>query len=557
MPTVYVNDRPVEIGTQRLNCVQAAELAGVLVPHYCYHPALTVVASCRMCLVEVGELKDGKVTMQPKVVPGCQTPVKDGTVIVTGEYDKRDRAVPALPYDPKYVPGERAKKSQADTLEGLLLNHPLDCPVCDKAGECKLQDFSYQFGRSESRMVDPKNTPPNKPGISSKITLFTDRCILCTRCVRFTREISGTAELTVTSRGHHSEIDVFPGRPLENKLAGNVVDLCPVGALGSKDFLYKQRVWYLKEHDGVCPLCSTGCSTHVDTNKDIVYRLRPRVNPDAQGYFMCDEGRYGYHFANSGERLARPLVKEDGRFRPAHWHELMPRLEADLSAAAGGLVGVLSPFLTVEEAYLFAAALKGLSKDARLVLGPVPVVGEDDKYPKDVHGNPVEPTKFVIRAEKCPNRRGVEAVLRHFQGEVMPFAPASPAAAMVFAGGYPNRDFVEAAVGTGWTAPALLVAQDLFPSALTATAKYVLPATAAYEKDGTFVNHAGLAQWFSRAARPPREVRGELQIAFDLLGRRGLAQAAAVRKELAAAVPALAGLAEMPRNGKKIELQTV
>jgi NADH-quinone oxidoreductase subunit G len=276
MPTVYVNDKPVEIGAARLNCVQAAELAGVLVPHYCYHPELTVVASCRMCLVEMGELKDGKVAMVPKVFPGCQTPVKDGTVIVTGEYDKRDTSVAALPYDPAYKPGDRAKKSQADTLEGLLLNHPLDCPVCDKAGECKLQDFSYQFGRSESRMVDPKNTPPNKPDISSTITLFTDRCILCTRCVRFTREFSGTAELTVTSRGHHSEIDVFPGRPLENKLAGNVVDLCPVGALGSKDFLYTQRVWYLKETDGVCPLCSTGCSVHVDANKDIVYRLRPR-----------------------------------------------------------------------------------------------------------------------------------------------------------------------------------------------------------------------------------------------------------------------------------------
>ncbi len=216
MPTVYVNDKPVEIGSQRLNCVQVAELAGILVPHYCYHPALTVVASCRMCLVEMGELKDGKVTMQPRVFPGCQTPVKDGTVIVTGEYNKRDKSLPQLPYDPAYKHGDRAQKSQADTLEGLLLNHPLDCPVCDKAGECKLQDYSYQFGRSESRMVDPKNTPPNKPGISSKITLFTDRCIMCTRCVRFTREISGTAELTVIGRAHHEEIDIFPGRPLEN-----------------------------------------------------------------------------------------------------------------------------------------------------------------------------------------------------------------------------------------------------------------------------------------------------------------------------------------------------
>ncbi len=549
MPTVYVNDKPVEIGGQRLNCVQAAELAGVLVPHYCYHPELTVVASCRMCLVEVGELKDGKVLMPPKVVPGCQTPVKDGTVIVTGEYDKRDRSVAALPYDEKYKPGDRAKKSQADTLEGLLLNHPLDCPVCDKAGECKLQDFSYQFGRSESRMVDQKNTPPNKPEISSKITLFTDRCIMCTRCVRFTREVSGTAELTVTSRGHHSEIDVFPGRPLENKLAGSVVDLCPVGALGSKDFLYTQRVWYLKETDGVCSLCSTGCSVHVDHNKDIVYRLRPRVNPDAQGYFMCDEGRYGYHFVNSAERIVQPRAAG----QRVTWHDLLPKLKADL-AAARSLAVVLSPYLTVEEAYLFAAAFKALAPGARLLLGPVPVVGEDDRYPKDVRGNPVEPTRFTIRAEKCPNRRGVEAVLRHFEGKVVSADGAEPADAVYVAGGYPNADWAAVAFSKP---PALLVVQDLFPSPLTAGAKYVLPATAAYEKDGTTVNHAGLAQSFGRAVRPPTEVRGELQIAHDLLGRKGLAQAAAVRKELAGVVAEFAGLADVPRTGTKIALQTV
>src|SRR5947209_10341791 len=278
MATVYVNGNQVDIGGDRLNLIQAADRGGVFIPHYCWHPALSVVASCRMCLVEVGEMKDGKQVMQPKVVPGCQTPAKDGTVIVTDS--------------------PKAKAAQAQTLEGLLLNHPLDCPVCDKAGECKLQDFSYEYGKSTSRMVDPKNTPPNKPEISSTITLFTDRCIMCTRCVRFTREISGTSELYVAGRAHHEEIDVFPGRPLENKLAGNVVDLCPVGALGSKDFLYTQRVWYLKEADQVCSRCSTGCSVHVDTNKDIVYRLRPRYNPEAQGPFMFDEGRLGYHFAN-------------------------------------------------------------------------------------------------------------------------------------------------------------------------------------------------------------------------------------------------------------------
>ncbi len=552
MPTVYVNDKPVEIGTAKLNCVQAAELAGVFVPHYCWHEALSVVASCRMCLVEMGDLKDGKVTMQWRVLPGCQTPVKDGSVIVTGEYDKRDKGLPVLAYDPGYTKtaplGDRAKKAQADTLEGLLINHPLDCPVCDKAGECKLQDFSYKYGRSESRMVDVKNTPPNKPGLSSKITLFTDRCIMCTRCVRFTREISGTAELQVVGRGHHEEIDVFPGRPLENKLAGNVVDLCPVGALGSKDFLYKQRVWYLKTTDGVCNGCSTGCSTYVDANKDIVYRLRARYNPKAQGHFMCDDGRYGYHHANSGERFVRPLLKAEGKFKPAVWMLLVPQLKQEFADAAKAnaksVVAVLSPFLTVEEAFLFGTYFKSLSADVRLVLGPVPVIGQDDTYPKNAKGESVEPIKFTIRAEKAPNRIGIEEVLKAIQGEVIAFAAVAgeSLAAMWFAGGYPNPSHLDASIPSGWKAPALLVAQDILPTVVTASAKYVLPATTGFEKDGTFVNHAGYAQTFHRAAKPPVETRTELQLASDLLGRRGLVQPTAVRAELAKSVAYFAEL---------------
>jgi NADH-quinone oxidoreductase subunit G len=567
MPTVYVNDVPVEIGEKKsLNCVQAAEMAGQHVPHYCYHPGLSVVASCRMCLVEMGELKDGKVTMQPKVFPGCQTPVKDGTVIVTGDYHKKPAAAKSLPYDPAYKHGDRARKSQADTLEGLLLNHPLDCPVCDKAGECKLQDYSFEYGRSESRLVDPKNTPPNKPHLSSKITLFTDRCIMCSRCVRFTREISGTAELQIVGRGHHEEIDIFPGRPLENKLAGNVVDLCPVGALGSKDFLYTQRVWYLKSTDGVCPGCSTGCSTHVDANKDIVYRLRGRENLDAQGYFLCDDGRYGYHYANSPERLTRPKMKVDGVLKPAAWTALLPKLlhavaEATLMSPRRVVV-VLSPFLSIEEAFALASAFKKRSDQVRLVLGPVPVVGDDDHYPKDVHGRPVAPAKFTIRAEKCPNRRGVEAVLMHFEGAVVPMsdiaAESGTLAAVWFAGGYPDKWIIESAVGK-LKAPPILIAQDLFESPLTASATFVLPATTAFEKDGTFINHAGLAQSFTRAVRPPQEAQSELQLAWAIAGKKGLATAAAVRAELAAAIPAFVSLAvdKPAKTGRKLELVTV
>src|SRR5207302_7112273 len=315
MAVVYVNNHPVDIGNDKLNLIQAAMHGGVTIPYYCWHPALTVVASCRMCLVEVGERKpDGTVAMQPKVVPACQTPAKDGTIVVTNS--------------------DKARTAQGQTLESLLLNHPLDCPVCDKAGECLLQDFSYNFGRSQSRMIDDKNTPPNKPHISDTITLFADRCIMCSRCVRFTREISGTAELQVINRGNHSEIDIFPGEPLNNKLAGNVVDLCPVGALCNKEFLYTQRVWFLKAQPSVCAGCSTGCSIHVDANKDIVYRLRPRENPQAQGWFMCDEGRFDYPYINSRERIRGPLCRSGDVLNATPWERVIPDLRNDFTEAA-------------------------------------------------------------------------------------------------------------------------------------------------------------------------------------------------------------------------------
>lgn len=573
---VYVNDKPVELGSERWNCIQAAQRAGVFIPHYCWHEALSVVASCRMCLVEIGEWKDGKVVMQPKVVPGCQTPVRDGMVIVTGEYERRDPSWPALPYDSAYLqggpPGSRAKKAQADTLEGLLLNHPLDCPVCDKAGECLLQDYSFRYGRSTSRMVDAKNTPPNKPYISSKITLFTDRCIMCTRCVRFLREISGTAELCVTRRGHHEEIDIFPGRPLENKLAGNVVDLCPVGALGSKDFLYKQRVWYLQSRESVCCRCSTGCSIYVDCNKDIVYRLRPRYNPEVNGHFMCDEGRYGYHFNQSAERIRRAcLIRRAGEGIEGsngrswlQWPVLLSYLRREwqnLAHSHARVAAVLSPFLTVEEAFLLATALRSLAPQVQLTMGPVPIIGEDDAYPKDVHGRAMEPAKFIIRAEKCPNRVGVAAVLRHFTGRVTPFSEVVEQEwdALWFAGGYPDAAVIDAALPVEWSPPPLLVVQDLFNSRLAQAARYLLPATTSFEKEGTYINHAGVAQTFRRAVRPPLEGRSELQLAHDLLGRTGLVQADQVRREAAQAIPALAhlGMAEQTPYGLRVELPTV
>jgi NADH-quinone oxidoreductase subunit G len=577
MATVYVNDKPVDIGNEKLNLIQAAQKAGVLIPHYCWHPALTVVASCRMCLVEVGERKpDGSIAMQPKVVPGCQTTAKDGTVIITN--------------------GKRAIGAQQQTLEDILLNHPLDCPVCDKAGECLLQDYTFEFGKAQSRMIDQKNTPPNKPYIGDNVTLFTDRCIMCSRCVRFTREVSGTAELQIINRGHHSEIDVFPGEPLNNKLASNVVDLCPVGALCSKDFLYTHRVWNLKTRNSVCADCSTGCSIYLDGNKNIVYRLRPRYNPQAQGHFMCDEGRLGYHYVNSIERFLRPMVRRagasnvpatemasaiqaesavtgvataiprarpsvgsgrgDGGLQAVTWAEIVPSIRTALQNTAqkdpAGVVGVLSPFLTCEEAYLLAKFLKGLSNQVRLALGPVPIVGEDDTYPKDRRGHPIQPVKFTIRAEKCPNRRGVEEVLRHFQGEVTPFddvvlgAREERVHALYLAAGYPPRTggWISDEQARALQSVRLIVCHDLLPSPVSNFAHYVLPGAAWAEKGGTFINHAGLAQALHWGITPTAEVRPDGQVFLDLLQRRGLMHAATLRKELAAEVPyfdALAG----------------
>jgi len=535
MATVYVNNKPVDIGNEKLNLIEAADMAGVFIPRYCWHPALSVVASCRMCLVEAGDKKpDGSVVMQPRVVPACQTPAKDGTVVLTDS--------------------PRAKQAQQQTLEDLLLNHPLDCPVCDKAGECMLQDFSYRFGKAESRMVDDKNHPPNKDYIGEHITLFADRCIMCSRCVRFTREIAGTAELMVNSRGHHAEIDIFPGEPVNNKLAGNVVDLCPVGALCSKDFLYKQRVWFLKEQKSVCPECSTGCSIHLEHNKDIVYRLRPRDNPLAQGHFMCDEGRFDYAYINDRGRLSEPLVMNQGKQAPSPWEKTLPLLREDLLKAVAGKPGavaaVLSPYLTVEEGYLLAKLFKGMSKDCRLLLGWVPTLGEDDHFPKDRKGeHAVGTVKFTIRAEKCPNRIGIEKILEHFQGEVQTLDKALKGRAdwqaLYITAGYPPRlgSWLSDETATVLKKVPLLVVQDLFASPASALARYVLPSATFAEKDGCFVNHAGLAQAIHWGVRPERFAKTDGQVFLDLAERRGLLHAETIRKELAAEIPFFAKLA--------------
>jgi NADH-quinone oxidoreductase subunit G len=542
MATVTINGEELEIeDRERLNVIQAAQRVGVDIPHYCYHHALSVVGSCRMCLVEIGTRKDGQVTMQPRLVPGCQTPASHNTVVVTNS--------------------QKVKDAQAATLEYLLLNHPLDCPTCDQAGECYLQDYSFKFGNAQSRMIEPKVIREDKPYIGEQITLFTDRCVMCSRCVRFTREISGTAELQIINRGAHSEIDIYPGQPCNNKLAGNVVDLCPVGALCSKDFLYRQRVWWLKIRESVCPGCSTGCSIYVDENNDHVYRLRPRENHLAQGDFMCDEGRFGYKYIHSAERLTRPIVRgaawtsngdSDGSaFAPPDWGNVLDHVRESLTRAAHqdghSVAAVFSPWMTCEEAYLFADWLKRLSPNVRLSLGPIPIVGEDDHYPKNWRGEAVEPTKFTIRAEKSPNRVGVSEVLKHFQATNCEFetllavADAGSLKALYVVGGGPPG-WLDTQQMQALSKASFVVAQDILPNTLTEAAHVVLPGASFAEKDGTYVNHAGLAQMIKRAIRCPAEGYTDGRILMELSGRTGLFNARLLRQELSRVIPYFAPL---------------
>jgi len=509
MPTVIINGEEVEIGSdERLNAIQVARRVGEDIPHYCWHPGLSVVASCRMCLVETGrrDAETGEIQMVPKLVPGCQTPATDGTVFITNS--------------------DKVTQARAMVEEDLLINHPIDCPVCDKAGECTLQDYHFAHGQDERRADIRPFTSRRRP-MGDTVTLFVDRCVMCTRCVRFTREITETHELYVSGRGSTEEIDVFPGFPLDNKMSGNVVDLCPVGALGDKDFLYQQRVWFMKTHDNVCAGCSTGCSITIEENQDHIYRLKPRENMEVNQWWMCDEGRYGFHHVHDDRRQTQARRKVEGKFENVEWSRLLGDLHAKLSAA-DSIGAVLSPHLTVEEAYLLATYVRRVDPNARLAIGPIPVEGEDESFPNG----------FTIRAEKCPNRRGVEAIVAHFEGSVPTWddlridVQGGHIDAVWITGGY-RSSWCDASIAEQLAPAPLVIVQDLFASPAWDAADYQLPAAAFAERAGSYVNHSDRLQSFAWSVRPPAGVRTEGSFTWELLGRPGMYQPRDVLDEIA------------------------
>jgi NADH-quinone oxidoreductase subunit G len=528
MPKIIIDGQTVEC-REKVSVLQAALEAGWDIPHYCYHPGLSVVASCRLCLMEMKmpHPQTKKMAWSPKLVPSCQTPVRDGMEV--------------------QFTSDRVTNSQRECMEFFLLNHPLDCPVCDQAGECYLQDYSLKFGDSSSRMVDPKYVNPKKD-IGSKTLLYQDRCVMCTRCVRFCQEIAGTGELCVVDRGSRAEIDVFPGLPLENPLQGNVVDLCPVGALLDRDFLMKQRVWELRGADSICPLCSTGCSIRIDHNAGRVWRLKPCYNPGVNDWWMCDEGRLGWKYVLDPQRLHRLIVRRGTAAESPDWRALPEIARVRFSEIVqrdgpAAVAAVLSPFMACEEAWLLAKFIRGVAPEAVLVMGPVPVVGEDQGFPT---GND-RPAKFTIRAEKCPNRRGVEMILAAIGGVVMGLEEFSKKAAegafsaAWIVGGCPE-DWVPKELAGGLARIEMVFAQDLFPNAVTAAASAVIPSCSWAQRSGCFVNAAGKIQPFEAALPPPDGCQRDGQYLYTLIGGKGLYNAAMIREMMAKEMPAFASL---------------
>src|SRR6185437_5243612 len=302
MVNLTIEGRPVSV-PEGTSILEAGKRAGVLIPHYCYHPGLSIAGNCRMCLVDVEKA--------PKLAPACATAAAEGQVV--------------------HIYTEKALEARKGVLEMLLINHPLDCPICDKSGECELQDFTYQEGPAESRLRDPKRFNPIED-FGGDVLYTTNRCILCTRCVRFMDEIAQDTVLNVTERGDRALIGKFEGKDLTHAWAGNVIDLCPVGALLSKDSLNKARAWEMDRSASVCPSCSQGCNMIVETRDNVVVRLRPRANDAVNKYFMCDHGRLNYRWMNRQDRIDVPMVRAGSTLATADW-------ERAIAAAARMLAG--------------------------------------------------------------------------------------------------------------------------------------------------------------------------------------------------------------------------
>jgi NADH-quinone oxidoreductase subunit G len=501
--------------------IQACEQVKTEVPHYCYHPKLPIAGNCRMCLVEFGTPALGpdrkpvlnpdgtpKIAKSPRPAIACATPISPGMEIYTN------------------TPG--VKQLREGVLEFLLINHPLDCPICDQAGECKLQEYSVDYGQSASRFVEPKVHKPKAVDLGPRIVLDDERCILCTRCIRFTKDIAGDDALGIVNRGSYNTLTAYPGKVFDNNYTLNTVDICPVGALTSKDFRFQMRVWFLKETKSICTSCATGCNIIVGSREEKVYRYTPRENDAVNACWMCDHGRLNYKWIGREDRLKDVLV----RGQKATWTAALNEIADKLKKAPHGSVAIIaSARQTNEELWL----LKKLADKFGAMTDSVGRFGEGDK--------------LLLNVDRNPNRTGAR-LIGICQANVG--IKMRPIAEFIRAGKIKTLIvFGEDATKNGIDAELLgkldtLIVSGILPNETTKLAHYLLPGCAHVEKRGTFTNVKGRVQKFMKAVEAPGDARPEWEFLHDLVynvtGQDGFLTIEGLFNEMARDVPAFNGL---------------
>src|SRR5687768_16387684 len=549
--TLTIDGRPVTVPKGR-TVLQAAIESGIKIPYYCYHPGLGIDGSCRVCIVKIEKM--------PKLQTSCSTPAGDGMVVTTNSPD--------------------VVEARASVFEFLLINHPLDCPVCDKGGECPLQDFSYSYGPNESRMEFPRRVFDGE-GVKADVDfgptlmLNRNRCILCTRCVRFMKEIDTDAQINITDRGYGSEIATFREEGVHTLLSGNLMDVCPVGAITTKDYRFKSRPWDNPEAvDTICTLCEKGCNTTAWIKAKPEWakgaqliRTTPRFNPEVNGYWMCDIGRFDYRWIEGDERLQRPLLRSEsgpapsersstgesrGALEPTDWTNALTKLADRVTAAGRSDVRLLiSAHASLEELFLIGkigGALDipedGVAISWRTRVKPQPPRAKFKIPPIDAPNvNGARDLGFPVRASADGSADVAAFRSQVEQGQVKALYVFDPGPD----GSIGDVSWIINARKSG--ALRLLIVQGVLMTDLARAADIVLPGTAWVEKDAAHVNIDGRLQGASRAINPPRESQEDWQIFVNVSNALGAplsyTSSAAVRADLAAALSGVERYAEL------------
>ena len=513
---ITIDGKPCQV-KPGITIIEAIDQAQVPLPRYCYHPGLSIAGNCRICQVEVEKM--------PRTVIACNTRVAEGMVI--------------------HTTSQKAQESQKVVLEFLLANHPLDCPVCDQAGECKLQDYYMDFGVYDPRFNENKvkKTKKAKP-VGPTIMLDQERCILCSRCVRFTDEITKTNEFGIFNRADHAEVDIYPGKELNNKYSGNVADICPVGALTDRDFRFKMRVWYLASKPSVCPGCSRGCNINVEfeksrpypTKKGRVQRLKPRENPLVNQWWMCDEGRYAYKSIDA-DRVLRPRLLKGGAQTEVSWDDAWPVVMAHLKQSKtdpSRWAFISTTQYTNEELFLQRKVFKEMLGWQTIGLRSQFDFGSEDN--------------FLIRAEKTPNGTGAARLFKlSAEDDIRPILDKAKAGGLdgIFIATRDLTRYGEDLVRAVREKVKTIITVVPNENAMSRAADVVLPAAVYAEKDGTFTNFEGRVQRIYKVFEPIGEARPSWQVLshkIAALGGKPYASPEEIFNELARTEDAFKGM---------------